>query len=145
MLGILFCFILFAVRRYRIVSALYQIDRTSYGEIAFPAGVATAAALAGSPRIFVIAMVVLGVSDTIASIIGSKWGLHSLKRVKGKTAEGSLAFFASSFIILISFSTISLQEAGIISLAATLAEALASRGLDNISIPAAITIGLGFL
>jgi dolichol kinase len=89
--------------------------------------------------IAVASILVLVVSDPLASTVGSRWGRH---RFSGKSAEGTIAFFLSSVIVLkfFSFGSAPLLAAAA---AATATEFFSSRFInDNFSIPLATALML---
>lgn len=80
------------------------------------------------PSIFVVS-----ISDSLAALIGQKYGRAHILGMKNRTIEGSTAFFLSSFII---FSlTLPLRIALPATLLATLLELIPFYDLDNIIIP----------
>lgn len=101
-----------------------------------------------NPFYFVLPMLVLSVSDVMASLVGRGLGKPSqgiLSRIlkEKKTLEGTLAFFLSSLLIVcvaymyywqVDF-FYALLMALAISIATTLAEAVSSKGYDNFFIP----------
>jgi dolichol kinase len=58
------------------------------------------------PAQLVYALLVLAISDSLATVIGYYYGKHTLAWNSSSTYEGSLAFFVSSAIILIPFGSI---------------------------------------
>ena len=98
----------------------------------------------------VLAMAILGWGDGLAPIIGAKLGKMKYKAFCEKTIEGSLAFFVGSalagmfFVWLIIPQAFDLTTILIIALAATIAEGLSPREVDNIFIPITV-IALVFL
>ncbi len=100
-----------------------------------------------------ISMLVMGVGDSLAALVGSAVGKkHIVHLTKNrKTVEGSLAMFVSSFALLLTSLTLFSQHftgalAGIslvmilalsllLALLVTAVEALLSHGLDNLFIP----------
>jgi dolichol kinase len=97
------------------------------------------------------AVIVLGVGDPIAGLIGRRWG--RLRVLNNRTLEGSIAFAASSFAAVCAFlalrdhalSSLSiLATAGAAAVAGAAAEMLSRRVDDNFVIPlsAAASAGL---
>jgi dolichol kinase len=140
LLGAIFTFVLLAVRRYKLVSALYEIERRSYGEMFFPAGVAVAALLAPSPKAYVIAMLIVGISDTAASIIGGKFGTAKWPHTYA-TYVGSAAFFLSALVILLCGGTTVSTAIGL-GAVLTLIESYSLYGSDNVTIAAVAAFAL---
>ncbi|MFZ4524883.1 MAG: DUF92 domain-containing protein [Chlorobium sp.] len=101
-------------------------------------------------------MLVMGVSDSLAALVGSSVGKKHIEHLtrNPKTVEGSLAMFVSSFFLLsatlLVFSpyfsgglagtpfVMLLALALLLALVATAVEALLSHGLDNFFIPVSI-------
>lgn len=77
-----------------------------------------------------VAVVVLAVGDAFASIVGMKYGK---RKMGNRSAEGTLAFFLSTFLVLSLF--IDLWKALIVSLSSALVEALPIRLDDNFTVP----------
>ena len=84
----------------------------------------------------IISILILSISDTLASIIGKRFGKVKIKN--GKTLEGCLSFFISSLIICIFFMEI--KKAIAVSLFAVMIEFIVLLD-DNLSIP----IGVSFM
>lgn len=101
-----------------------------------------------NPFFFVLPILVLSVSDVMAALVGRKLGKPprgKLGRIPrdNKTWAGSIAFFISSLII-VSVAYMYYWQVGVfhallialvISLATSLAEAVSTKGYDNIFIP----------
>ncbi len=89
----------------------------------------------------------LGFSDALASLVGSRFGKHHFLIINNKkTFEGSTAFFFTTILILFFlgiFGTLGV----ILSLLLTLFEAVLVFGLDNLVVPviAALLFKLFFL
>ncbi len=104
-------------------------------------------ALTGEPVVQIAAVVILGVSDPLAAIVGRRYGKHKL--VHGRSLEGSLTFLFSGILaataLLISLHSLPLTTALLISagaaLPATLAELFSRRIDDNFSIPVSAAAG----
>lgn len=90
------------------------------------------------PKLIAItAFTIVAVSDTIAAVIGKKFGKHQFGE---KSIEGSVAFFISAVLLVALFPRLNLFIGIIMAVAATLTEAFTDRiGNfkidDNLSIP----------
>jgi dolichol kinase len=128
-------FVLLMVLRPKYVwNSLYAVERHSWGEILFPLGVLVAALLADDARTFIAVVLILGLSDTLASLVGQKLPRMKLPWVSHKTVAGSTAFLLSACAIL----AVVLREpdaAIVAALAMTIAEAVSHRGIDNLTVP----------
>lgn len=139
-MGALFSMVLLAIRRRRLMKSLYQISRTSYGEIFFPLGILAAALLAPTESVYIAGILVVGFADTAASIIGQHYGTTKLPLYHSrKSLQGSLAFWLVALpICLWGFDSAGL--AVLAALAATAAEALSFKGADNLTVPVVICL-----
>lgn len=104
---------------------------TARGAIIFFVGTLVAILLF-APEFAALSILVLAVSDSIATITGHYAGKHKLLR--GKTLEGTSAFFVSTCIILAFFVTPT--RALLVALATSLAELVTPAYIDdNLIIP----------
>lgn len=136
-------FILLIISKYAsIFKGIHDAGRKTLGEIYYPIGIAILA-LAFLPhniRGYDIAVLVFGISDVAANLIGSHLGKNNFRIFGGeKTIEGTLSFFLSAVIIMLAFG-INLGEAVAFSLLTAIAESLSPYGTDNITVPAVIAI-----
>lgn len=90
-------------------------------------------------NIAAISLFIMVISDTVAAIFGRIYGTI---KIRNKTLEGSLAFFMSSFIIILFAIDINLYLAFISIIIATLTE-LYSPFDDNLSVP--ISYGFSYI
>lgn len=133
------------VDRAGVHNVVHGVARNSLGEIYFPVAVAVVFVLsAGDRMLFVVPILVLTLADAVAALIGLRYGQTHYRTDEGvKSVEGSLAFFAVTFLSvhlsLLLFSDIGRLETVLIALLigvlVMLLEAFAWRGLDNLFIP----------
>jgi phytol kinase len=118
-------------------AVLYRVDRASLGELYFAFTHAQA-------LLVLIPVLILTLADPAAAAIGCRYGHLRYTFVKGrKSVEGSVAFFLVAFACvlypLLILAHMGLSEAALLAtpvgLLATLAEAVAWEGLDNLFIP----------
>jgi len=126
-------------------AVLYRVDRASLGELYFPLSVCLLFVCAHAQTLlFLTPVLILTLADPAAAAIGCRYGQLRYTIVKGrKSVEGSAAFFLVAFVCilypLLILSPTGLGEAALIAslvgLLATLTEAVAWEGLDNLFIP----------
>lgn len=101
-------------------------------------------ALTGSPIVCSVAVLVLGLGDPVAALIGRRWGRTKL--INGRSLEGSLAFVAAGGSLAFAglalfYPELSLAQAALLSFAGASggagAELLSRRVDDNLTIPIA--------
>lgn len=147
----IFVIILSLVRRYKIVKALYNVKRVSYGEILFPLGVGLGALVASSDLVYVYAMLILGLADTAAGIVGSRIGRKKVIATADylKTYAGSSAFLLIASAIGIVFYIIgdasNLPGVFLVSIGLTFIEAISPFGTDNALLPTSAAFMGGFI
>jgi phytol kinase len=132
--------------RLRLMDVIEEEGEGSAGTIYFPLSFAALTLLlwpVEGRAAMVAGLYAMGFGDAAASVVGRRWGCHPY-RVAGarKSREGTLAMAAVSFAaILLGTYPLLGQWAWLPTLgatgAATLAEAVAGRGLDNLTVPAA--------
>lgn len=142
LIGILFTVIMSVIHKYKFVRSLYDVKRESLGEVYFPLGVTVAALLAQTPQAYAAAMLIVGFADAAASIVGGTYGRHRL--IGTKSIEGSMAFYAVSLIVLVTFNnqsgTLSIIQLLTVAAGAMVAELVSPRGSDNLVVPAVIAL-----
>lgn len=141
---------LFAVRRLPGICGLWGgvlggVGRESLGEFYFIAAVAGAWLwTGGEPFLFTTPMLVLALADTAGALVGQRWGEHAFgpdgdrKTLEGSLAVGVVAFLSISgmtaWLRPAPWSTI-VSTAGLVTMAAVWAEAIGTRGRDNLTLP----------
>jgi phytol kinase len=149
-LGIGASILIATLRRARRLSFLDDVARSHASEYAFIAAVGIVFVLSrGDALLFRAPILVLGVSDALAAIVGTRWGRHRYE-VRGakRSWEGSLAFAASAFAVLVASlvltsraTPLALAFVAIVAVLVATVEAFTTGGLDNLTIPIA-TYGL---
>jgi len=149
-IGFLFAAVMALSRRHGIFSAVHDTERSSYGEILYPLGIAALALLFPSPAPFVYGVLVVGLADGAAALVGMRFGRRKLPA--GKSVWGSATFLAISSAVGLGVLLAegrspgtALTTAMLAALGLTVAEALLAGGLDNLVLPplAGLAIGIG--
>jgi len=88
---------------------------------------------------FTIALLIFGISDPLAGIVGAKW-IKSKTIYGGKTIAGSLAFLFSALIICLvcfysAYDSPMFALSLMVALTATVTELISTRGTDNFTVP----------
>ncbi len=127
---------------------LQAVPRESAGEFWFTVGVVAIYLLARDDVVvYSLGILVLGVADTAAALVGIFYGKHRFDVPGGfKSAEGSFAFLWVAFLCvhvpLLLFTDVGRAESLLISLNVALllmlAEADTSRGIDNLVLPVTV-------
>lgn len=152
--------LLFAIRRVawlrqRFGAVLGNVQRCSHGELYFALGVTVLFCFARhSLLLYAIPLLILTFADAAAALVGKHYGRHSFVSFGSrKSVEGSCVFFAvtvlTTLILLVVIAALPVSHALLIALAlafgATLLEASAGRGLDNVLLPVGTFWWLEFL
>ena len=124
---------------------LHAVERPSVGDLCFPVAVCLLYLLtADSPVLYAVPLLLLGLADPAAALIGARHGLSPYATDEGtKSREGSAAFAFVAFLCvhvpLLVFTPVgraeSLWIAAIVAVLATIVEAVSWRGLDNLFVP----------
>lgn len=152
-LEILLLITMFIVRRFNLLTWLYQVGRISWGEYFGVAGVILIALLKPNRWVFLAAMLHLGIADAMAALVGKRYGKNHQFKVFGqiKSLPGSLAFYLSSLAITALVIAAYQSGAGNLLLIAflppliTLAEMASPFGTDNFVIPVLVVLVLNGL
>ena len=149
-----FAVLLLTSLKYNFLKSINAVDRVTWGSILYPAIVYISFIIYinfHSLIFFYLPILIMAVSDPIAALFGKKYpyGKYQIFNDQ-KTIIGSLAFFISAIIIslflLNNLTSIHLLPmillSIIVSLSATIAEALSSKGFDNFTIPISVALVL---
>lgn len=127
------------------LSRMYSVGRLSFGEFFYPISVILLVFIAQSKWEFAAAILILGIADTAAALVGKRYGKHNSYLVFGqkKSIAGSLAFLVTTFVIVWGFVMLHGVELGSVSLGlimlttilVTTSENLGVYGSDNLLIP----------
>lgn len=127
--------------------AIHGVKRRTWGELFFAMSIGMCAVLGQSPWGFAAAMLVMGLADGFAALVGTLIDDTHRYKVLGhfKSREGTATFFVISVIILLvcaSFGNLSPTLFKIVGLAglATILENVSVGGTDNLFVPLAIVI-----
>jgi phytol kinase len=139
-LALLFLPVMLISKRNNLFSSIHEVSRTTYGEVYFPVTIFLTALLFPDIKIFMFGILVMSISDGLASVIGQKFGKKKYHVWNGdKSYVGSTTFLISTFvlgIILLPGRTYMEIVAIIVcSMILTLVEAGLAYGFDNLLIP----------
>ncbi len=149
---IIFLGAVLVAQEYKIFHHIRIVNRQTWGEYFFPLGVIVLALFAPPIWVFVAALLLLGLADGMAAIVGNKLNTKAYK-IFGhkKTVGGSLAFFIVSALIMlaavwatpgaVSFGQLWAVIVGV-PLLATIAENISPYGSDNFTIPLLVYFGV---
>ncbi|MBP6748940.1 MAG: hypothetical protein KA144_04820 [Xanthomonadaceae bacterium] len=128
-----------------LMRSIMAVERTSYGDLLLPLSLVIATWMDFSYPAFLAAYLVLGFSDTLASLVGGAYGRRRYTLLgHTKSHVGSAAFFFSAFAIIAAVAMyaggpIPIPTALLIGVAVgallTLVEAFSHKGTDNLFVP----------
>jgi phytol kinase len=129
-----------------IFHAMHDVKRRGLGELLYSVGIGLTAYYFQTPIIFTVAILQLAISDSIAAIIGKKFGKRSSYSIFGtkKSIVGFVAFALSATAILSYYVWSGVVLGGndnrvfivpLIGLILALCEVLSPYGTDNLTIP----------
>jgi len=144
-LGILLFFLLYIGKRKKLFISIDGVSRETEGSYLLPVAIYLMflfAELTSSRLVFILPVLILGISDTLAGLANGWMRNGSTK--SGKTFYGSAAFFISA--MLISWITLHLfgynlnmqiRTALALAVVSTIAEFFSYKGFDNLTVPLA--------
>jgi dolichol kinase len=129
------------------LQSVHNVSRESTGGVYYPLAIYITflfATLLDKPNFYLISILVLSISDTLAALIGSSYGIKLYKVEEDKKSfEGTIIFFLSCFIIVL-LGLLLITETGrvetvlaalYIAILVTSFEAISLGGADNLFIP----------
>lgn len=130
--------------------AIHGVKRRTWGELFFAMSIGICAVLGQSPWGFAAAMLVMGLADGFAALVGTLLDDTHRYKVLGhfKSREGTFTFFVMTLIILTACAALGdlsptvfkmLALAGL----ATILENISIGGTDNLFVPLAIVVLIG--
>ncbi len=152
-MGVLFFLILLIAQRRKLLQSINDVSRHTYGGILLPVAICGAFIISvwqNDTKLFIIPILIMGISDSLAGLAGMSLGLK-MKRITlfrkefNKTYLGSGVFLISTFAISVvvlhqylgNYSLATILTATALAVGTAVAEALSSKGLDNLSVPLA--------
>ena len=157
-LAFIFFVALFVTQYAKQLKSIHDIERKSIGSYLLPLSIYTTflmSNLLDNKFIYILSMLILGISDPTAAIVGMSMKRNNHKIVifgwdTGKSIFGSGAFFISSLLIsliamyfhrgIFDFTTFWVSI--VVAVAGTLAELFSWRGSDNLTIPVGTAVTL---
>lgn len=149
---ILFLAVVLAAHEYKLFHSLRKINRKTWGEFFFPLGVIVLAVIAPATWVFAFALILLGLADGTAAIIGKRaTKYHYSMFGHKKTLAGSASFYLVALLVsVIAVCAVSGQLlpsqvwAAIVTipLLTTFIENVSPYGSDNFTVPLAVYLGL---
>jgi dolichol kinase len=134
-------------RTMHLFGAIHGVKRRTWGELFYAMGIGIAAVLGQNEWAFAAAMLVMGVADGFAALVGTLLDNTHRYKILGhyKSREGTITFFVATLAILLICGAIGhfpLSVAGVfaLALAATLTENISVAGTDNLFVPLIIVI-----
>jgi phytol kinase len=143
-LSVLFVIFIFLSENYRYFHSIHNINWKSQGAILFPISMLFIAMFVWEKDVLAFsgAMLILGLSDGLASLVGRTWGRHEYYIATQKSYEGSLVFFISTLFVFSGFLLVKgafgflpLFIAFLASLILTAVEGISRNGWDNLFLP----------
>lgn len=130
--------------RREVFTAMESADKSNLGTVYFPISLSLIiAAFWAKPEVVAAGMMPMVWGDSLAAIVGHKWGSHPITFGRAeKTWEGSAVMLAASFVAvllaLLAFGVTggtAVLAALIVAVVATVVELLTPFGMDNLAVP----------
>jgi phytol kinase len=128
-------FVFFAASKLKLLTAVNDVARRTYGQYVLTAGYLGAFGISQfEPAVFVPSVLIVTFADSFAGLVGT------LVRSPRRTMLGSLVFFVIALGLLIATSAAPVLVAIGIAATLTLIERVSPLGLDNVTIPVAAAL-----
>ena len=145
LLGLFFAALMALSLRVGLFNAIHGVSRATYGEVFFPLGIAALAVACPSELPFAFGVLVLGVCDGLAALVGGRFGRRVVPLVETrKTLWGTGTFLVACFAlgVLLMLPTgvsvsYAIAAAAAMAIALTPVELFLTYGLDNLVLPTA--------
>lgn len=146
--------ILYISIKAELLPSINQIDRPSSGSILYPASIFICYVcfkLNNNLLCFYLPVLTLAICDPVAALIGKRWPVGSfIVRYNHKTLSGTFAFFVAALAITAFMFTqmtdlppeIILRKTVFLAVVASAAEAVSTRGFDNLTIPLSVLLAM---
>ena len=135
--------------RYRPLASLHDVRRSTVGEVVFPLGIALAALVATEYGQYVLGVLVLGLADPAAGVVGARYGTPLRRWPVSKSLVGSATFLAVTVLVALAFwLRLDLADLPLVLASALLVtgvEVSLGRGLDNLAVPGATALAFGWM
>ncbi|HVU59258.1 MAG TPA: hypothetical protein VHC98_00225 [Candidatus Saccharimonadales bacterium] len=147
-LSLAFVIVVLASQYFQVFRAVHSVQRPTWGELLFAVSVGALAYVSHDGWVYLAALLRMSLADGLAAIVGTKFGKTTRYYSFGhaKSAVGSATFFITSLAILAGYSIFTPNPFSLwffgIAAGATLLEALAIRGLDNLLVPVLVAVAL---
>ncbi len=139
-LGIAFIPGLLFSRHFNLLPTLHESEQSSFGEIAYPAGIVLLTGAGLSVQAWEYGICAMCFADPIAALVGRKYGRHQFKTLGAvKSLEGAGACALACWIAATFISgnpAFAFVTAGV-AIGSSLVESLIGFGLDNLVLPLA--------
>lgn len=146
-LALAFAGIILATRRLGLLASVHGVERRSQGGVYYPLAIYFLFLLAGDqPVFYLVSLLVLMVSDSLAALLGSEYG-RRIYAVEGdrRSLEGSAVFLLTTFLAvhlpLLLLTDIgrgaTVLIAAQVALTVTILEGISTGGSDNLVVPLA--------
>jgi phytol kinase len=141
-LAVAFIPFMLASRHLKLFPVLQRAERSTLGEVYFPAGVVLAAVLVPHKAEYVFGVLVMGIGDAVASLVGERFGRRTYRVTTKKSYIGSASLFITTMILGLStlavLGRLSAGNAFIVSAiaaAVSVEEGVVGGGADNVVLP----------
>jgi phytol kinase len=134
-------------RYFHFFKAIHDIKRHTWGELFYAMSIGMVAVLSQDKWIFAAAMLLMGLADGLAALVGTMFGGKHRYKILGhyKSREGTFTFWAVAVVIVLVCGVLNGPHEGWtlvlwLPVVATFFENFAVAGTDNLLVPLIVTL-----
>jgi len=134
-------------RYFHFFKAIHDVKRHTWGELFYAMSIGMVAVLSQDKWIFTAAMLLMGLADGLAAVVGTMFGGKHRYKILGhyKSWEGTVTFWFVAVVILLVCGVLNGPHEGVtlllwLPVIATFFENFAVAGTDNLLVPLIVTL-----
>lgn len=149
-----FLILLISSRKFGFLKSINAVDRETLGSLLYPVAVYFCFIIyewKDDLAYFYLPILTLALCDPLAALVGKRWPMGKFHIGRNhKTLAGCFAFLIGSILLTLAIYSKTIQTetfnafsiALVVAIPATIAEALSTKGYDNLTIPLSVTASL---
>lgn len=139
-------------RQFSVLKSIHNVNHKTVGDLIFPLSIGILALLGPAKSIFLLAFLIMGLSDGLAGLAGIRYG-KKMTKYQNQPIISSLVFFVVTLLILVVYKLIDPNGVAnltwlvvfVLPVVAALVENLSMSGSDDLTVPLVVFVTLRWL